>query len=145
MYLTKARLEKVEIAKKSHPPQLVVLTAGDSKYLGIVYPNPESIPEELASNESIHTYQLTEYESLQGGDRLIPEYNSTTLVLAEEIDPYIDYTIYSISREIFKIELERSMTNKLYKFLTASNSRYAKLIETAIGKFTANVNISSGI
>ena len=48
MYLTKARLEKVEIAKKSHPPRLVELTAGDSQYLGIVYPNPESIPEELA-------------------------------------------------------------------------------------------------
>ena len=145
MYLSKAKLEKVEIAKKSHPPQLVELTAGASKYLGIVYPNPGSIPEELASNESIYTYQLTEYESIHDGSKPIPEYNSVTLVLAEEIDPYIDYTIYSISLEIFKIELERSMTNKLYKFLTASNSLYAKFIETAIGKFTANVNISSGI
>ena len=145
MYLTKVKLEKVEIAKKSRPPQLVELEAGDSKYLGIIYPNPESIPEELASNESICTYQLTEYESIHDGSKPIPEYNSVTLVLAEEIDPYVEYTIYSISKEIFKIELERSMTNKLYKFLTASNSCYAKFIETAIDKFTANVNISSSI
>lgn len=144
MYLTRAKLEETKIKSVYPHPELVLLESGGSRYLGIVYYGTSYIPKELLENEAIHLYKLTGYESIDSIREIgVPPIEmSATLVLTEKINLDVDYTIYSIEKELFKIEMESFLTDKLNEFLASHNSLYNRFITSAVGNFAAAVNIT---
>lgn len=145
MYLTKVKLEEAKIEDQYSHPQLVSLESVDDQHLAIIYSDTSLIPNKLVSNKSIHLYKLIGYEGLHDGPDITVLDGSAVLVTPDEINLDIDYSIYSIPEDIFKIKIEEFLSGKLNKFLESSDSLYTTFIESAVGKFDLSVDIKNNI